>query len=423
MPSRENFLRFGLTTVFVLAGCAVGPDYKKPHPELPDHFSQTDPQLGIGEDLDVTWWQSFDDEILNQLIVEAASNNRGVRQAVARINESRALANQAVSELLPGARLSGTYEKARNSNSRFPGSGGSTTGPSQGNFEYEVYTGSVDASWEVDLFGRLRRDLEAKNAEYDGTVAELHDVLRILFSDLASHYVSLRGAQHRYAIAQSNEELQKKSLELVQSKFTYGEVPELDVERAKTQLAQTQASIPPLENEVNMRMHRLAVLIGEAPRDLVERLSAAPLPNIPSYAGPVTIGNPQALLRHRPDVRRAERTLAAATAQIGVKTAELFPIITIDGSLGVEAPKFSLLDNGARIFRYGPTITWAAFDTGRLRQQIYAQEAETQAALMAYEQTVLTSLEDVENAFSTFTTGKSSLLHYENAFLSSRKAF
>ncbi|MCB0336726.1 MAG: efflux transporter outer membrane subunit, partial [Bdellovibrionales bacterium] len=358
------------------------------------------------------WWRSFEDAQLTNLIEKGVATNYSVAQAVSRINQSRALANVAFSELLPGALLNGSYVKAEESGSRFPGGGP---------FTYEVYSASVDASWELDIFGRLRRELEARNAVYDGQIADLHDVVRMVITEIAMTYIDLRGAQSQLKISQNNKALQADSLKLVQTKFKFGEVSELDVVRAKNQLAGVEASIPPLAAAVKTHLHRLAVLVGMEPTSLYEELAKPQ--GIPVFKGPMSIGTPKELLRDRPDIRVAERQLAASTARIGVATGELFPKLQVRGSLGMDAPKFSDLSTNRTFNSFGPSISWAAFDLGRLRYEIRRADKAAEEALLHYEETLLKAFEDVENSFVNYTSEQQRTEQLTIAEDSARRAY
>lgn len=406
-----------LLLVLVLSGCMIGPDYKPPEVDLPDSLGDGGQTIDSGE-VDTVWWSYFGDDLLTELIVEGLQANYDVKQALSRINQNRALARVAFAELLPGAELSGAYEKSRTSNVRVPFGGGGDDGAD--GFEVEVYSASIDALWELDIFGRLRREVESRDAEYAGAVAGLQDTLRMVAAEIASTYMQFRGSQLQLDISERNLEIQRESLDLVNTKFDLGAAEELDVARAKAQLAQTEALVPTFQALERVNAHRLAVLLGKYPHELDERLREHR--SIPRYQGPVTIGTPEELLRRRPDIRVAERRLAAANARIGVAIGELFPRVSISGSLGLEAGEFSDLPDGARIFRIGPTIRWAAFDSGRLRQQVRFQEEATNEALLFYEQQVLLALEDVESALVRFSAEQRRLLSLAEAHAATQRA-
>ncbi len=397
----------------LLSACAVGPDYQRPEVPLADSFAKQTQEYYETEGIRVRWWKSFNDSILIGLIDTAVKENHDVLQALSRINQSRAVARESLSELLPGVQVSGDYEKARSSGARFSGEGG-------GAFEYELYTAGLDALWEIDIFGRLRRGLESKNAAYEATVAELRDSIRMVVSEVAVAYFELRGAQRRLDIAENNVRIQRKTLRLVEAKFEAGQISELDVLRARTQLERTQADIAPVENAVQRSLHRLAILLGKQPMELYAQLNVAK--EVPTYAGPLKIGNPGDLLRRRPDIRMAERRLASETALVGVAVANFFPVVTLSGSLGVEASSVSDWTKGAGTYRFGPSLTWSPLDTGKNMARVKAQEARVQEALLSYEKSILLALEDAENAFVRYRTEQDRMLRISRALASAQKA-
>jgi multidrug efflux system outer membrane protein len=408
------FLYSGL--LLASSSCSIGPDYQAPELELPKTFSAFSEELEAEMQVqqEVLWWKGFQDEKLNALIQRSVDSNLGVQQALTRINQSRALAREAFSELLPGALLGAGYTKAEETGNRFPGG-------SSGDFEFEVYTASIDALWEIDIFGRLRRELEARNAEFDVKVADLHDAVRMLISEVATAYFELRAAQVQLGISNKNQALQERSLEIVSSKYDLGQVSELDVARSQTQLAQTKADIPLVTSRVDMQINRLSVLLGKHPRFLKVELGEPG--SLPVYQGALSIGTPDELLQRRPDLRAAERRVAASNARIGAALGELFPKITISGSLGWEADKPSNWGATATRYSFGPSISWAAFDTGRLRARVDEADERTQESLFSYEEAVLRALEDVENALVSFSAEQQRLQELRTAVTASNRAY
>jgi multidrug efflux system outer membrane protein len=414
------FLRTILITFLLFSACAIGPDYKVPNNSLPKSFNTENVEAAKKQNIpdtpvpDRVWWQGFEDKLLEELLENAVENSNQVGQALARVNQSRALARESFSKLFPSLLLNANYEESRNSAARFPNGGNS--------FNFEVYTGSIDTTWELDIFGRLRRDLESKNAEYAANVYNLQDELRILISEMAITYIQLRSAQNQERVAKKNKDLQSKTLELIQTKYDLGVANELDLQRAKAELAKTQAVIPPLAALVKINAHRLSVLSGMPPTALYAKL-LTPQNNFPEYKGPLTINAPETLLRNRPDIRRAERMLASNNAKIGIALGELFPKISLRGSLGIQAAQFSALNSGADIFSFGPSISWAAFDTGRLRSLVEYAEQLTEESLRAYQQRVLLALEETENALVNYSKQSERAFQLEKAFEASLKAF
>ncbi len=270
-----------------------------------------------------------------------------------------------------------------------------------GDRDREIYNAGFDAFWEIDLFGRVRRSIEARTAEVAASEATLRDVLVSLIAEVARNYFELRGTQHQLAVARRNADNQRQTLDLTIARLEGGIGTQLDTARARAQLDATQANIPPLEAAIRRAMHRLSVLTGHPPATLVTAFERpAPLPDAPKL---VTLGRPEDLLRRRPDIRVAERNLAAATARIGVATADLFPRVTFIGSIALEASSFTGLGgSGSDTYSFGPSLRWAAFDLGRVRARIAAADARAEAELAMYERTVLRALEETENALVEF---------------------
>lgn len=413
-------VKFSLCLCLLFTACAIGPDYKVPDYSLAKSFNSENIAAAKKESKATTqipdrvWWQGFEDKLLEELLEKAVQNSNQVGQALARVNQSRALARESFSKLFPSLLLNADYEESRNSAARFPNGGNS--------FNFEVYTGSIDTSWEIDIFGRIRRDIESKNAEYAANVYNLQDELRILISEMAITYIQLRSAQNQERVAENNKNLQSKTLELIQTKYDLGVANELDLQRAKAELAKTQAVIPPLEALVKINAHRLSVLSGMPPTSLYDKL-LTPKINFPEYKGALTINTPETLLRKRPDIRQAERLLASNNAKIGIALGELFPKISIRGSLGVQAAQFSTLNSGADTFSFGPSISWAAFDTGRLRSRVQYAKQLTEESLRAYQQTVLLALEETENSLVNYSKQSERAFQLKQAFEASLKAY
>jgi NodT family efflux transporter outer membrane factor (OMF) lipoprotein len=377
----------------LLSGCLVGPNYKTPPLQMPAAFTnQAQEGLSPGG-VEASWWRGFQDERLNQLVALALANNHDLRVATARLREARALLAETSFDRYPTVTSQGSYTRQRLSEARtFPGA----------DRDIELYDVGFDASWELDFFGRVRRSIEASAADVGAAEANRRDVIVSLLAEVARNYFELRGTQNRLAVARRNAENQRQTLELTMALLEGGRGTELDTSRAEAQLNATLATIPPLETAIKAAMYRLGVLIGQQPTALEAELAEPqPLPGLPTR---VALGRPEDLLRRRPDIRVTERNLAAATARVGVETADLFPRITLAGSLALQATSFTGLGkSGSDTFAVGPGIFWAAFDLGRVRARIRAADARTEAALAQYEQRVLLALEETENALVDFS--------------------
>jgi outer membrane protein, multidrug efflux system len=339
------------------------------------------------------WWRGFQDNTLNQLVDQALANNHDLRVATARLREARALRSETTFDRYPTVTSQASYTRQRLSEA---------VTPAGGDRDIELYDAGFDASWELDFFGRVRRSIEASSAAVGAAEASRQDVMVSLLAEVARNYFELRGTQNQLAVAQRNAENQRQTLDLTIALLEGGRGTELDTSRAEAQLTSTLASIPPLETAVKQAIYRLGVLIGQQPTALELELSAPlPLPMLPTL---VALGRPDDLLRRRPDIRVTERNLAAATADVGVATADLFPRVTFTGSVAVQTGSFlGFGKGGSDTFVLGPSIFWAAFDLGRVRARIRAADARTEAALAQYEQRVLVALEETENALVDFT--------------------
>ena len=396
----------GLLLVAGVSGCTVGPHYRPPSVPVPDAWSEASTQAAR-EAVTAQWWTTFQDPLLESLVTRAVQANRDLRTAEARVREARALRGLAAGEFGPTINVSGSYTRQRVSENALTlpsATGSSTPGGGISSFkpEQDLFQTGFDARWEIDLFGGVRRSIEAASADLAASQEGLRDTLVSVLAEVARNYVEVRGFQRRLAIAQENIKAQQDTLEITRARFDAGLTSELDVTQAASQLATTQSQLPSLETSLKQGMHRLGVLTGQAPGALLAELStAAPIPTAPPE---VLVGLPAELLRRRPDVRQAERQLAAATARVGVATADLYPKLSLTGALGLESVKLADLPQGAsRFWSVGPTLSWPIFDAGRIRANIAVQDARTEQQLSTYEQTVLKALEDVENALVAYS--------------------
>jgi multidrug efflux pump len=376
-------------------GCAAGPNYHAPKTQVSATFGNGSQTNLTAAPIAFTWWRTFDDAQLQRLISGALATNQDLRIAAARVREARAFRAQAVLDAFPIVQADGSYNKSLASIDASPFI------LTRDQREMQLFNAGFDATWELDFFGHVRRSIQADTAELQSAEASRRDVLVSLIAEVARNYFELRGGQNQVAVARRNAENQRETLDVTVSKFRAGRATELDSARADAQLNATLAAIPPLEAAVKHSIYRLSVLTGQQPTALEAELSQpAPIPALPAL---VNIGNPADLLRRRPDIRAAERTLAAATARIGVETADLFPRVTFTGNLGFSASEFSGLGKPASdTYSFGPQITWAALDLGRVRARMQAARARADAQLAAYEKVVLVALEETENALVDF---------------------
>lgn len=370
-----------------VAGCAVGPDYIRPIPEMPPAWkAPSNPAVVPGDAVVQRWWALFEDPQLTDLIGAAALSNLDLKEAVARVDEARARLGVASGQILPQFDAEGAIDYERLSDNGLMPFGTNTH-----------YVPGVAAGWEIDLFGRIRRSIEAATADYQASEEDRTGVLVALYAEVARTYINIRACQAQLASTASNIDSQKRVLDFTRERFKHGLSPDLDVAQAERVLAASEAEVPPLRMELSRSINTMAVLLGRPPGTLCEDLSTPkPIPVPPEEA---TVGVPVDLLRRRPDIRRAERQLAAATARIGIATADLYPNLTLRGALGIESIHTGdVFDAGSRTFSLGPSLRWNIFDGNRIRNRIRMQDAITRQTLLRYEQSILKALNEVENA-------------------------
>ncbi|MCP5364743.1 MAG: efflux transporter outer membrane subunit [Hyphomicrobiales bacterium] len=386
-----------VSMILLGSGCmSVGPDYEPPETVVPDLWTQ-DLRRGLNtneSDLQ-SWWTRFNDPLLQELIQESSAGNLGLRDALARLVEARARTGIASGEQLPSIDASGDIERGRLSRGVADGVDNSRQRTST------LYQLGMDATWEIDLWGRISRSVESADATYQASLEDYRDALISLYADVALAYTDIRTFQARISAALGNVETQRKTLRLVRDRRASGLASDLEVAQAELNLARTESLVPALRSGLKQSIHRLSVLIGRPPSTLYSRfVTVEPIPAPPSS---IAVGAPAEVLRQRPDIRSAERALAAQTAQIGVATADLYPRFTLSGFFAFQ--KFGVTDllNSKNLgYGFGPTMIWNVFDGGRIRSNIKVQDALTEQSLLNYEQTVLTALQEVEDAMVGF---------------------
>jgi outer membrane protein, multidrug efflux system len=382
----------------LLAGCAVGPNYKPPSQQAPVKWATP---LAAGESdapaALASWWTSFKDPDLDALISTAVRSNLTLRVAEEHVREARAARDVVAGGRWPSAAASVAYSKNRYGANAYPPIGSIPGVP----LDYNLYTVGFDAAWELDLFGGVRRAVEASSAEVGAAEYARRDVLVSVLAEVARNYIEARGYQERLTITRQNIAAEQDIVELTRSRYQSGLTSDLDVEQATAFLTTTQAQLPALESGFAQSVHDLSVLLGENPGAMLERMSrATPIPLTPPV---VPVGLPSDLLRRRPDVERAERELAASTAEIGVAKAEIFPKFSLMGALGITSTSTSnLLEYASRYWSAGPTVQWNVLEGGSLRANVRVQQARAEQALDNYRQTVLVALEDAENALVAY---------------------
>jgi multidrug efflux system outer membrane protein len=378
-----------------LSACAVGPDYEAPETEAAS-FANAEEGAFARTAFETAWWDQFRDPVLGDLVARALAGNKDLGVAAARVAEARALSRSARRERWPGAGI----EAARDERDvQIPG-------VTNERMDVESYELGVETFWELDLFGRVRRGAEARAAESGAAQADLHAAQVLVAAEVARSYIELRGVQKRLAVARANLQYQAETLTLTGVRVELGRGSELDVVSAAESLAATEASIPSLVTAEAAAAHRLAVLLGERPGALDSLLEPREIaPRLTTLA----IGSPESLLRRRPDIRSAERELAAATARIGVAKADLFPRLTLSGFVGfIAGDAGELGESTSRAWSATPVLSWSGLNGSRA--QVAAAEARAAGAYAAYERAVLRALEEAENAFVTYSQNRLRLL-------------
>jgi multidrug efflux system outer membrane protein len=371
------------------SGCKVGPDYHPPEQPMPAEWESPPPtqaSVTVAQPVQVEqWWTTFHDPMLDSLVRRAVASNLSLEAATARVRQARAGIGVARSGLFPSARASGSYSRS-----------GSGTGADQ-----DLWRTGLDSVWELDLFGGVRRGVESATARYEASLEDRRAVLVTLLGEVAADYILLRGYQQDLVIAQQNLQVQARSANVAREKRKLGTGTELDIAQSEAQVASTKAAMETLESNRQQTVYALSILLGLPPTALEEELT--PPGDIPDPPPVVPVGLPSELLRRRPDIRRAERQLAAATAQIGVATADFYPKFALSGNLSVSGSQISALTNWAnRSWSVGPSASWLIFDAGGVRSNIEVQNALQAEALTTYKQTVLTALQEVQSALVAY---------------------
>lgn len=392
----------------LLAGCAAGPDYRAPQATAEPSFVMATPTAAAGEPA-AAFWRGFSDPVLDALIADAVAANADVRLAQARLQEVRSLAGETDANRLPSLSLG--------------------AGAGRGNeigFPIDNYLNvSAAFNWELDFFGRTRRASESAAAQVQAGEAGVLAAQRLVGAEIATQYLALRALQQRLAVAQESLTNQRETQRIVKARADLGRGTPLDVARANALVETTEASLPALQGAIERTALRIATLSGRSPRATITLLAEArPLPSLPSAsAETLAAGTPQGLLERRPDIRLAERQLAAATAAIGVARADLYPRISLVGLLGFTSTRAAdLFDAAGRNTNLGASLSWSALDFGRVRNRIGASEARAQQALVQWEQTVQLALEETEGALSAYTRSVQQAARLENAARESAEA-
>lgn len=391
-----------------LAACAVGPTYRAPE-TAPAQFVSAS-VAGVAEQpFEAKWWGQFGDPVLDGLVARALGGDLDLKIAAARVTEARAMLGAAKRTRWPDVTVDAAHSESHGQQ------------PGFGDERLDIKSNDIGfaALWELDLFGRVRRGVEAAGAEAGAAEARLRDAQVLVAAEVARNYLELRGAQKRLAVARTNLEYQRETLELTKTRYGLGRGTQLDVSSAQARFSATEAEIPSLVAAEAVAANRLAVLVGLRPGGLTDELAPR---EIAPHLTTLAVGAPEDLLKRRPDIRAAERELAAATARIGLAKADLFPRLTLTGFLGFIAGDASDLgESQSRAWSLTPAFTWAGMGSGG-RARVRVAEARTDAAFAAYEGTVLRALEETENAFAVYGAQRQRLSSLIEQAAASREA-
>jgi NodT family efflux transporter outer membrane factor (OMF) lipoprotein len=426
----------------VLAGCTVGPDFKPPEWAAPASWfaSRPKPQPVVSrpaaEPVDPDWWTVFRDPQLNALMRRVAAENLDVRSAAIRFEQSRYQLDVAQSAQFPTLNTSASYARqqaSRNgilslgntaSTDAANGAFGNTVVPPVNNRRFEpfdVFQGGFDASWEIDLWGSVRRSVEAANASVEAAGEAQRDALVSAMAEVARDYIRLRGTQQQLRIARDNLRIAQQSRTLTQQRAAGGVTTDLDVANASAQVRRNAAEIPAQEQQEAALINALSLLLGQPPQTLRAELETPkPVPPVPAA---VPVGLPSELVRRRPDIRQAEAQLHAATATIGVAEAAFYPSFRLSGSLGLQALQFGQLFNlNSRQYVAGPGITVPLFEGGQLRATLHLREAQQREAVLAWQRVVLRAWHEVDNALTAYRTEQARRAELVRAVADSQRA-
>ena len=383
-----------------LGGCVMGPDFKTPETPLAAHWANTPSQSGHSgtaeSPVDMRWWDSFGDAQLSALVREAQTHNFDLQMAASRLEQSRAMRRQVAADTLPAVDGSAGYSRSRNSQRGLNDPSGK-----EGKQAFNLWNGGLGISWEADLWGRVKRSVEVADASVQMAEEDRHAVQLLVIVQTAQDYIELRSTQQGLAVVEQNLHIAQRSLELTRLQLKEGVATDLEVSEAAAQVAEIQARLAPLQQHSAQLINALSLLLAREPRALQQQLSTPA--NVPSYTATVPIGLPSELAERRPDIRRAQAQLHAATAAIGVAEADFYPRITLSGNMGFQALQLSDLGSwGSRSFAFGPGVSVPLFEGGRLKGALQLQEGRQQEAGIGFQKTVLRAWHEVDDALVAY---------------------
>ena len=410
-------------TACAAQGCKVGPDYQQPVTStpgayastLPTTFPTTQAAADTGEVRQLArWWERFGDAQLSSLVLRSAEGNLDLKLAQLRWREARAQRGISASAGQPQVGAGAGYTRSQQSETI-------VSGPQLGSAQRDFWSAGFDAAWEMDIFGGQKRNVEAADAQIAATIENYRDVWVSLQAEVARNYVELRSAQARLAVVQANIEGQQQLLDLTNAKLRAGLATEVDQARIIAQVASTQAQLPAIESAIRGSLYRLAVLLGKVPAELDQELQTQK--GIPVPPPTIPVGLPGELLQRRPDIRRAERELAAATALVGEATADLYPKFSLLGNVGLQSGKLgNWWQADSAFWSIGPQINWSLLNGGRVRSAIEVQNVRKDQAVIRYRQTVLLSIEEVDNALVRYANEQRRRESLQQAVTANRRA-
>ncbi|KPK25368.1 MAG: transporter [Desulfobacterales bacterium SG8_35_2] len=424
-----RFFTLLLTGVIMLTfGCMkVGPDFIPPVAPVADSWlGAQDPELPAKSDQYEEWWTVFNDPILNGLVEEASRENLGIQVAGLRILEARAQLGIATGYLYP-------QQQNADASAAAIGASHNAANTSAGDLDYKTMSIDFNAAWELDFWGKFRRGVEAADAQFLATIANYDDVMVTLRAEVARFYILIRTQEERISLAEASAAIQKRSLEIAENRFEGGLVTELDVQQARSLLANTMAAIPGYQADYRRFQNALSVLLGIPPQDLSARLHPEDALGIPQPPAAVAVGVPADLLRRRPDVRLAELQAAAQSGLVGVAKADLYPHFTLIGSIGLQTSDSPLTAEGGSSFSdlfssdsityfAGPSVTWDLFNYGRISNQVRVQDARLQQLVVNYQSTVLNAAREVEDAMAGFLGDQLRARYLSDAVTASKRS-
>jgi NodT family efflux transporter outer membrane factor (OMF) lipoprotein len=431
-----------------MSACTMGPDFKRPALPAPDQWSGSSAanaaaSVTVAEPLDPGWWNSFGDPLLTELVTQAIRNNLDLKVAAARLAESRAQLGQAKAAEFPTLDGNASYTRELQSadgviglldgaGSSTPATGTNGLGGRQGGIPtqsaspaaippFNLYQYGFDASWELDLWGRVRRTTENASATAEAQEYARHDAVVSTVAEVARDYLDLRGTQEKLRITRENLAYAQRTVQLTADRARHGLATDLDVANAQSEAASTAAEIPQDEQQQAQLINAIGLLLGEYPQALTARLTAqSAAPVVPPR---VPVGLPSELAHRRPDIREAEAQLHAATANIGAAKADFFPKITLSGSVAIQATQFTNLGSwGARSYSAGPSLSIPLFEGGQLRATLALREAQQQEAAINYRKTVLSAFRDVDDAMTGYAAEQRRRDRLDESVKASRRA-